>query len=120
MMIGDKEIHLPKGADRQTICLTGDGFGQGERRLSLFKREGREVCISPDPEASSHKWRRDDFKAKPEWIFFYFLDIGAKNHTISIKQTNRKEYWTQIANAEFIFSFLFLPDSSKPTRTMHF
>lgn len=50
---------------------------------------------------------------------FLFLDIGARNHTISIKQTNRKEHWTQIANAEIIsfnFFFLFLPDSSKPTR----
>lgn len=34
-MIVDKEIHLPKGgqADRQTICLTEDGFGQGEMPL---------------------------------------------------------------------------------------
>lgn len=32
-MIVDKEIHLPKGADRQAICLTGDGFVQGETPL---------------------------------------------------------------------------------------
>lgn len=41
---------------------------------------------------------------------FLFLDIGARNHTISIKQTNRKEHWTQIANAEMYF-FLFFPFS---------
>lgn len=72
MMIGDKEIHLPKGG-RPTDYLFDRRRIQPGRRLSLFKREeGREVCISPEPEASSHKWRRDDFKAKPEWIFSFF------------------------------------------------
>lgn len=45
MMIGDKEIHLPKGADRQTICLTGDGFSQGD--ASPFLKGRRAVrCVS--------------------------------------------------------------------------
>lgn len=56
---------------------------------------------------------------------FLFLDIGARNHTISIKQTNRKEHWTQIANAEmyffhFFFFFFYRILQSLPGRKMHF